>query len=581
MPTYTVQGPDGKDYSIDGPTGATQEQVVSAIKEQLSRAHSAVVAQNPTDGNSFLQNAAIGVGKAFTDIGQGAGQILRSGIEKVGGDSGHSMADSIGLPTEADVAEKRRMDAPIMDTVGGKVGNFVGTAVPAVASAFVPGAQGLAGTLLTGAATGALEPVASGESRLKNAAVGAAGAGAGYGLAKGISRVVSPNASTNPALQMLQDEGVNPTIGQTLGGTANKLEQKLTSVPILGDAIQSARGRAAGEFNNAAINRATAPIGVKIEGSGQEAVQAAGDALSHAYNNVLGQIPHVTLDSQFAQDLTQLQGMATNLVPDMAKKFDKTLKDVVLSRVSPQGSMLGDVYKTIDSDLGTIASRFGKSQVASEQEFGESVFQLKNLLKQQMERSNPQVADTLNAIDYGWANLVRVEGAAKSAKQLEGVFSPAQLNMAIQAADDSVRKRAVSRGTALMQDLGNAGQSVLGNTVPDSGTAGRTMAGIGALATGFLHPAIPVGLAAGSAAYTPAAQKILNAAVSARPAIAEPIGAAIANLANPAGLSGAVMTNHTRLMDQLEAYRKKKDQERISTATNVDQAIQAAQDSLN
>lgn len=36
MPTYTITGPDGKDYSIDGPAGATQEQVVSAIQSRMS-----------------------------------------------------------------------------------------------------------------------------------------------------------------------------------------------------------------------------------------------------------------------------------------------------------------------------------------------------------------------------------------------------------------------------------------------------------------------------------------------------------------------------------------------------------------
>jgi len=32
MPTYSIEGPDGKTYSIEGPDGATREQVVQAIK---------------------------------------------------------------------------------------------------------------------------------------------------------------------------------------------------------------------------------------------------------------------------------------------------------------------------------------------------------------------------------------------------------------------------------------------------------------------------------------------------------------------------------------------------------------------
>lgn len=33
MTTYTITGPDGKDYSIDGPAGQTQEQVIAKIQE--------------------------------------------------------------------------------------------------------------------------------------------------------------------------------------------------------------------------------------------------------------------------------------------------------------------------------------------------------------------------------------------------------------------------------------------------------------------------------------------------------------------------------------------------------------------
>ena len=35
MATYEIQGPDGKVYQIDGPKGATKEQVVAAIQDRL------------------------------------------------------------------------------------------------------------------------------------------------------------------------------------------------------------------------------------------------------------------------------------------------------------------------------------------------------------------------------------------------------------------------------------------------------------------------------------------------------------------------------------------------------------------
>ena len=57
--------------------------------------------------------------------------------------------------------------------------------------------------------------------------------------------------------------------------------------------------------------------------------------------------------------------------------------------------------------------------MASESELGDAVQQLQSLLNQQMRRSNPDVADQLAKNDLGWANLVRVEGAAKAGKNAE------------------------------------------------------------------------------------------------------------------------------------------------------------------
>jgi hypothetical protein len=36
MPTYSIQGNDGKTYSIEGPEGATEAQVIAAIEAELS-----------------------------------------------------------------------------------------------------------------------------------------------------------------------------------------------------------------------------------------------------------------------------------------------------------------------------------------------------------------------------------------------------------------------------------------------------------------------------------------------------------------------------------------------------------------
>lgn len=398
---------------------------------------------------------------------------------------------------------------------------FMAAASPAIGP--LERAPALVKSAVQGAGFGALEPVTDGGDHFfrekgKQVGTGAVAGGVTSAVGSGIARLISPNASTNEALQLLTNEGVQPTIGQTLGGVANSIEQKATSIPILGDAILAARRRAVGQFDNAAINRAMSPIGERVEGSGQAAVAEAGNKLSDAYEQALAKIPHVNFDTpEFNRDLGQLTTMTQSLSPDLAGKFEKTLDNVVLNRMSPNGSMLGDFVKKTDSELGQLAARYGRSSVASEQEFGDAVKQLQSLMRQQIGRSSPDARAALAAADKGYANLVRVEGAAKAAKNTEGVFTPAQYNTAIQTADNSVRKRAVARGEALGQDLGSAGQSVLGNRVPDSGTTGRAFLAGGAAASGFLEPTIPLSLLASSAAYTPMVQNALRALVMRRP----------------------------------------------------------------
>jgi hypothetical protein len=356
--------------------------------------------------------------------------------------------------------------------------------------------------------------------KLKQGGLGAA-TGAGTSLLGGmLARIISPKASVNPDLDLLRSEGVQTTIGQTLGGAANRAEERLTSLPLVGDRIAAMRNKAIDQFNEAAINRSVAPIGEKVKGFGQDAVAEAGDKLSAAYNKALGSVNHVNFDTpKFNADLGELQQMVRapgGLTPTLADKFDRIFKEQVLRRMSPNGSIAGSDLKKVDSELGELGTKWKKSSTTSETELGDAILQLKALLTDEVKAAHPQVAAALKAADTGWANLVRVEGASSRAVNSEGRFTPGQLGGAVKAADRSVRDRATGRGEALMQDLVNAG-SMLGNRVPDSGTAGRLAWGAGALAAGGLSPAIPVGLAAGAAAYTAPVQNALVALLRNRP----------------------------------------------------------------
>ena len=397
-----------------------------------------------------------------------------------------------------------------------------------------PAVTGLLGRIFgqgtAGGALAATNPVVEGdfwEGKRNQAGTGFLAGGAVPVVTGGFSRVVSPNSTRNADLNLLKKEGVKPTVGQTLGGAWNKAEEKMTSVPIIGDFVNSARGRAQKDFNKAAINRASGPVGSKVEGTGHDAVKQAGDAISAAYTKAIDQIKSVKFDDQFAGDINKLKEISKNLTPSMRTKFNKELNDRVGGRFRGTRSMDGDTYKQVDSELSTLAARWRGSPDAAQKEFGDAVFELKKVFHQAARRSNPQAIKGLDAADKAYANLVRVELAARGAKGTDGVFTPGQLNTAIGQSDDKIRKRGQSRGTSLMQDLSRAGQNVLGNKVPNSFTTDRALYAGGGLGSYLIDPMIPAGLLGGSAAYTAPGQSLLRGLVNSRPDMAQPIGQAI------------------------------------------------------
>lgn len=407
--------------------------------------------------------------------------------------------------------------------LGGNVVSPVNMALAARGVNTLRGAVGLGAA--SGAAASALAPVGAGEfadEKLRQVGIGGAFGAAAPLVGAGLARVVSPKASVNPDLKLLAAEGVKPTIGQTLGGRWNAAEEKLTSVPITGDAISSARGKALEQFNKAAIRRAVDPVGGQVDDIGQVGVAKAGDILSDAYNAGKAKLGHFTMDAQGKAELSTLQQMAQTLPKRERNSFNEVF-DLVKSELSPNGSITAEGLKRIDSKVGAEAKRFGGASDAYQQRLGDALKELQRVVMDNAKRSAPSASADIAKADKGWANLVRLEAAAKAAKNSDGVFTPGQLNMAIQQADKSVRKRAVARGEALMQDLGNAGQNVLGNKVPNSFTTDRAMLGLGGLGSYMLDPSIPLALGLGALFYTPAAQSAARFALTARPAAAQPV----------------------------------------------------------
>lgn len=371
---------------------------------------------------------------------------------------------------------------------------------------------------LQGAGFAALQPVTEGdfaEEKARQIGTGAVVGGVMAPVVGAAARLISPKASVNPDVKALQQAGVRPTIGQALGGHAARLEEKMQSLPIMGDAITAAHGRGVEQLNRAVLNRAIAPIGGKVTETGQEGLRQVRTQLSAAYDNLLPKMSVNTLDDSFVSNVANLRSMVSSLPAREAKQFDDLLMREIEGRIAPNGVLSANNLKQAQAAIREKSITFSKSNDAYQAELGRAFRQLGDELKTLVERSNPQYAKELNAINKGWSVYER----AKLASQYAGAekFSPAQLQRAVKSQDITKGKRAFTEGQAPMQDLSDAAVRVMKNRTPDSGTATRLMYGGGALASGMINPGIPLTLGAGTLAYTPALQRLLVGSVANRP----------------------------------------------------------------
>lgn len=340
-------------------------------------------------------------------------------------------------------------------------------------------------------------------------------------LAKPAAAIISPNV--DPNVRALMAEGITPTTGQILGGGFKRAEEGLSSVPILGDFIKSAQTRAVEGLNRAAINRSLKPIGDALPADlkGREAIQYAKDALGDKYDNLLPKLT-VQADPVWTGQISNLKQMVQNsaINPNVKPLFDKIVDGDILSKFQGQGAVTGETLKNIQTDLNNTIKRYSISTDADQVLVAQALKEVRSNLLDLIRRFNPQSAAELKAIDTGYANFKRVEKAAGLVGSEEGIFSPAQLQSAVRAADRSKDKSQFATGNALMQDLSETGKTVLGNKLPDSGTPYRGMLplllGGGAGVAGY--PALAAGMLAGPALYSAPGQRMAATLLTQRPA---------------------------------------------------------------
>jgi hypothetical protein len=281
---------------------------------------------------------------------------------------------------------------------------------------------------------------------------------------------------------------VVPTPGQAAGANSivGRVEQKLMSLPLVGDIIKKGRDRAVEEFDLAAINRALPKNQQgQITAAGRNAIEKADDILGSGYDNVYAGIT-VKPDAQFLRGVVSVKNDPDLALPkELQSRLSEVVRQQVLDRVKA-GTISGPLAQRIDSNLGKLARRYLSSQDADQRVLGLALREVQTNFKGLVERNaGPDTAATIKELNASYAKFLRVERAASMKGAQDGVFTAEQLSSAVRALDRSSNKGAYAKGNALMQDLSDAGRSVLGNTVPNSGTADRLAMGLMAGAGGL------------------------------------------------------------------------------------------------
>lgn len=455
-----------------------------------------------------------GIGEGIMAPLNNAAEALEYGASKIGLDRPiNSIGEALGMAPSAKAAiANQRAASARASTQGSGIGEFVGNVIGTLPTLALPG-----GPIVQGMAGGALLTKKRDLKGIaQDAAIGGVAGKLGQVTGKVAGRVISPKVA--PVVQRMQQRGIPMTMGQIAGanggvvGKAVKAaEDKATSLPVLGDAINAARRRGVEAFNRAAINETLAPIGASLPkglNGGHGAVAFAERQLGQAYDTVLPKMS-AKADAQFAEELTNLAGQAETMLPARAQQFGAVMQADVVRFFGPDGTITGKGLKEVETRLGARIRNYMGSADPDARDMAIALRDAQSVVRDLAARQNPLHAADLAKINQGWALFTRVQRAA--AQGLEGNFTPGQLRTATRVSDKSVRKGASARGEAMMQSFAEDAQGVLPSSIPDSGTAGRLFTGlvVGEAAGGMagLPGATTASLVGGAIPYTKAGQK--------------------------------------------------------------------------
>lgn len=512
-----------------------------------------------------VDSSVRGIKQAFTDSMQAQAGAAFTGLRSIGLDGAAiDIAQRIGLPLRgaqqrqtAEADEAKRIDAPLLSTGAGLLGNAAGhiaqLAVPVGEVGALTKGVGLLGraaaSIPTGAALGAIAPVASDESRGMNAAIGGALGPSGELLGAGLGGLAARSrAAIDPikarAIQLAQQQGIPLHISQISNSIPVKtLASAAKYLPFSGAGKAATKQQ---EAFNQAVGRTFGSTAKKFD---DDAVDAARRNLSNEFENIYNR-NNVPIG---AAELAALKNVAdtvkSRLTVDQSSVIDNQLAAInqELAGSSIPGSLTGQKYQALRTQI---------MKAEDGDKVGRGVAELRKELDNIAASAvGPQDAAALKTLRSQWSNFRNTQKALGQIVGASGDVRPASLWPIVK-----------NGSTKELRELARLGQVVLKDPIPDSGTPGRLIAGSllsgggGAAAAvggtaGIASAALPLaGLLAGGATIG----RALNSPAIARIAAAQPGAQALGLLGRLASPTGLVLANTASPVAAGEIRRRKK-----------------------
>lgn len=305
--------------------------------------------------------------------------------------------------------------------------------------------------------------------------------------------------------------GADPTTMQRIGAT--NLEESANRLPF----VHNAREGAIASWNVQNSGRVLARIGEEVPKdvpAGQD-MNAFVNGRLNAFYQKLG--PRITgkIDRGFNNGYGALMTKAAsrrNITQEELAAI-QAMKDARAKFIKSDGSYNAEGYKQFTTDLRSLAEELNNAEGVGSARLRELARDVELLRKQGqalISRNDPFVGKQLKKVEGAWAHQARIDLASRgAAKATRGIYSPDQLLSAIERADTSKNKAAVSRGKAFDQQYAQDAREVFGGTPPKMASShDAALVGYAVGNSGWFGKSVAALTAAG---YTPGLKRAIQA----------------------------------------------------------------------